>query len=160
MSKDQIQHITLSAIIESPDNPRKSYSEESLQELAETIRTDGVQQPIKVRPLPLMGDDSHFTYEVIFGHRRLRASKLAGLDAIPCVVEEMTDERADRLRLVENIQREQVNPVEEADAIVRMAEKHGIAKEEVGKTLGNVAHHGLQQDQAGQRSRSRAQEVR
>ena len=136
MSTDQIQHIPLSAIIESPDNPRKSYSEASLLELSDTIREHGVQQPIKVRPLSLMGDDSHFTYEVIFGHRRLRSTKLAGLDTIPCIVEEMSDEQADMLRLIENIQREQVSPVEEADAIVRASDKHGISKEEIGKKLG------------------------
>ena len=76
----RIEMLPVSALFESPDNPRKTFSETSLQEMASTMREVGVQQPLKVRPMPRMGDTAHFEYEIIFGHRRFRAAKLAELE--------------------------------------------------------------------------------
>lgn len=137
MSTKEIKRLPLSAVFESPDNPRKSYDQSKLQELADSIAAHGVQQPIKVRMLPMLEGAAHFTYEIIFGHRRYRACKLAGLDDIPCMIEqEMSDEEAHQLRLIENIQREDVSPVEEAEALVRLIKEFNLDKDVLAMKLG------------------------
>lgn len=132
----RIELLPVSALFESPDNYRKTFSIEALHEMADTMRQVGVQQPLKVRPLPMMAGAEHYDYEIIFGHRRYRAAKLAELERVPCMVEEMTDEQADKIRLIENIQREDVTPVEEADALVRLSEKHKVNANALGKIIG------------------------
>lgn len=130
------QFIPLTALFESPTNPRKTYNQAALVELAETIKAVGLLQPIKVRPMPMMGDETHHTYEIIFGHRRFRATKLAGLEEIECDVVDMTDEMVEQVQLIENLQRDDVDPVEEAEGLQRLIETHHMRAEDLAGTLG------------------------
>ncbi len=100
-------------IVESTTNPRRTFGEEALQEMAESLRAHGMLQPITVRPV---GD----TYELVCGARRLRAAKLAEMDVVPVIVRELDDQQALEVQLVENCQRQDVHPLEEAEAIHSM----------------------------------------
>ena len=99
--------------------PRVDFREESLAELAESIRAQGILQPIVVRPLP-GGDGGETRYEIVAGERRWRAAQLAGLDSVPALIRDVPDEAAVAISLIENIQRENLNPIEEADALKRL----------------------------------------
>jgi ParB/RepB/Spo0J family partition protein len=116
-----IEHIKLDAIAESPTNPRRTFGKQSLAELAESMRLDGVLQPILVRPTP----DGAKAYEVVFGHRRLRAARQAGLATVPCMVRDMSADVAARKQVVENLQREDLHPLEEAEGFDAMLRHHG-----------------------------------
>ncbi|MGH2446859.1 MAG: ParB/RepB/Spo0J family partition protein, partial [Candidatus Limnocylindria bacterium] len=103
----QIREIPVAKILPNPAQPRLSYDEESLTELADSIREHGVLQPILVRPIGSQ-------FELIAGERRWRASKMAGRDAIPAIVAEFDDQTALEVSIIENLQREDVSPLEEA----------------------------------------------
>ena len=105
-----IVSVALANIQSSGYNPRKTFDETSLAELAESIRQQGVLQPVGVRPI------EENRYEVIFGERRYRASLMAGLETIPAVIYEVTDEVAEEMAVTENLQRKDVTPIEEANA--------------------------------------------
>ena len=107
-SARNIVSVALADIQPSSYNPRKTFDETSLAELAESIRQQGVLQPIGVRPI------EENRYEVIFGERRYRASLMAGLETIPAVIHEVTDEVAEEMAVTENLQRKDVTPIEEA----------------------------------------------
>jgi ParB family chromosome partitioning protein len=111
--------------------PRREMDPDKLEELAGSIRAQGVMQPIVARPLP--APDS---YEIIAGERRWRAAQLAGLDAVPVIVREIADEAAIALALIENIQREDLNPVEEALALQRLIDEFGLTQAAVAETVG------------------------
>ena len=111
--------------------PRRDMSSEALEELADSIRSQGVMQPIVVRPL---GEENR--YEIIAGERRWRAAQLAGLEEIPAVIRDASDETAVALALIENIQREDLNPMEEALALSRLKEEFDLTHEEVAKAVG------------------------
>lgn len=111
--------------------PRKEMPPEALQELADSIRAQGVVQPIVVRQVA--GADG---YELIAGERRWRASQLAGLDDIPAVVRDVPDQSALAIALIENIQREDLNPLEEADALRRLAEEFGLTHQGAAEAVG------------------------
>ncbi|MCX2979978.1 ParB/RepB/Spo0J family partition protein [Halieaceae bacterium IMCC14734] len=110
--------------------PRRDMDPAALEELAASIRTQGVMQPIVVRPIA--GD----RYEIIAGERRWRATQLAGLDTIPAVVREVPDEAAVVLALIENIQREDLNPVEEAAALMRLQQEFELTQQQVADAVG------------------------
>ena len=110
--------------------PRRDMDQVALDELAESIRHQGVMQPIVVRPIE--GD----RYEIIAGERRWRATQLAGLDEIPAVVREVPDETAIALALIENIQREDLNPMEEAFALKRLQDEFELTQKEVAEAVG------------------------
>ncbi len=112
-----------------PDQPRKSFDQAALAELADSIAQNGVLQPILVRPV---GD----RYEIIAGERRFRASKMAGLSEIPAVTVTATDEEAARYALIENIQRSDLNPYEEAAAYRQLKEEYGLTQEAVALSVG------------------------
>ncbi len=111
-----IVSVALADIQPSSYNPRKTFDETSLAELAESIRQQGVLQPIGVRPI------EENRYEVIFGERRYRASLMAGLETIPAVIHEVTDEVAEEMAVTENLQRKDVTPIEEANAYQKLIE--------------------------------------
>ena len=117
-----IVSVTLADIQPSSYNPRKTFDETSLAELAESIRQQGVLQPVGVRPI------EENRYEVIFGERRYRASLMAGLETIPAVIYEVTDEVAEEMAVTENLQRKDVTPIEEANAYQKLIEsgRHDI----------------------------------
>jgi ParB family chromosome partitioning protein len=110
--------------------PRTRMDEGSLYELAESIRAQGVMQPILVRPL---GGDR---FEIIAGERRVRAAKLAGLDDVPVLVKDVPDESAAAMALIENIQREDLNPLEEAQGLRRLTDEFGLTHEMAAKAVG------------------------
>ncbi len=110
--------------------PRRDIEPESLEELAASIRAQGVMQPIVVRPV------SDRRYEIIAGERRWRAAQLAGLSAIPAVVRVVPDEAAIAMALIENIQRENLNPIEEASALQRLQQEFELTQQEVADAIG------------------------
>jgi ParB family chromosome partitioning protein len=109
--------------------PRRHFDEEKLQELADSIAAQGVVQPIVVRPV---GD----VYEIIAGERRWRAAQLAGLHEIPAVVRDVDDQTAMAMALIENIQRDDLNPLEEAGALHRLLEEFGLTHQEIAQAVG------------------------
>jgi len=110
--------------------PRTRMDEGSLYELAESIKAQGVMQPILVRPL-----GAH-RFEIIAGERRVRAARLAGLDDVPVLVKEVADEAAAAMALIENIQREDLNPLEEAQGLKRLTDEFGLTHEMAAKAVG------------------------
>lgn len=121
--------IPIDEITPNPFQPRQNFDEESLNELAESIRNHGVLQPLLVRKI-----DSG--YQLIAGERRLRASKLAGLATVPVIVRDFNDKTMMEIALVENLQREDLNPLEEAEAYRRLIEDFNLTQEEVAKAIG------------------------
>ena len=111
--------------------PRTDMGQEALEELAASIRAQGVVQPIVVRPLP--EPDS---YEIIAGERRWRAAQIAGLERVPVVVRDVPDQAAIAIALIENVQRENLNPVEEAQALRRLLEEFGLTHQQVADAVG------------------------
>ncbi len=118
-----------------PNNPRRAFSEAQLDELAQSIRDRGIIQPLIVRPA---GQDN---YEIVAGERRWRAAQRAGLHDVPVVVVEVNDRDALQLAIIENIQRADLNPIEEANAYQRLADQFGYSQEEVAKTVGKSRPH-------------------
>ncbi|WP_346838257.1 ParB/RepB/Spo0J family partition protein [Microbulbifer sp. SAOS-129_SWC] len=110
--------------------PRRDFPQESLQELADSIRAQGIMQPIVVRPV------GEHKYEIIAGERRWRAAQLAELDRVPALVREVPDEAAIAMALIENIQREDLNPVEEAAALKRLQDEFQLTQQEVAEAVG------------------------
>lgn len=131
--RDELQElrpIPIDMIDPSPNQPRQSFDEESLLALAGSIRAQGVIQPVLVRPL------ANGRYELIAGERRWRASQLAELDSIPAIVRRHDNAASLELALVENMAREDLNPVEEARACAALVEELGLTREEVGVRVG------------------------
>jgi ParB family chromosome partitioning protein len=114
--------------------PRTRMDEGSLFELAESIKAQGVMQPILVRPVPAR--DGLPMYEIIAGERRSRAAQLAGLDEVPVLVREVPDQAAAAMALIENIQREDLNPLEEAHGVQRLITEFGLTHEEAAQAIG------------------------
>ena len=110
--------------------PRRDMHPEALEELAESIKAQGVMQPIVVRPV------NQDKYEIIAGERRWRATQLAGMDTIPALVRQVPDEAAVAMALIENIQRENLNPMEEAMALSRLKEEFDLTQQEVADAVG------------------------
>ena len=112
-----------------PSQPRREFRDQQLQELAESIRQDGVIQPLIVRRF-------EGAFQLVAGERRLRAAKIAGLDHVPVVVQEISDDRLLEIALVENIQREDLHPIELAEAFERLSKDLGLNHEEIGRRTG------------------------
>lgn len=110
--------------------PRREFAQESLEELAASIKAQGLMQPIVVRPRPQGG------FELIAGERRWRATQMAGLQTIPAVIKDVTDEQASAMALIENIQREDLNPLEEAFALQRLKEEFELTQQQVADAVG------------------------
>lgn len=130
--KGSNQTIRISDIEPRRDQPRKTFDREALETLADSIAAYGVLQPIIVRE----NEDIKGTYEIIAGERRWRASKMAGLTEIPAVVFDGDELKAAQVALIENIQREDLNPVEEAFGYGALIEKFGLTQEQVAKQVG------------------------
>jgi ParB family chromosome partitioning protein len=114
--------------------PRTRMDEGALYELAESIKAQGIMQPILVRRLPAGPNDGK--YEIIAGERRFRAAKLAGLDSVPVLVRDVPDEAAAAMALIENIQREDLNPLEEAQGLQRLIKEFGLTHEQSAQAVG------------------------
>ena len=116
--------------------PRTRMDEGALYELAESIKAQGVMQPVLVRPLPGNGGDGPRRFEIIAGERRFRAARLAGLDEVPVLVRDVSDEAAAAMALIENIQREDLNPLEEARGLRRLTDEFGMTHEAAARAVG------------------------
>ena len=115
--------------------PRTRMDEGSLYELAQSIKSQGVMQPILVRPIGTLAGEPT-TYEIIAGERRFRAAKLAGLDEVPVLVKVVPDESAAVMALIENIQREDLNPLEEAQGLKRLVDEFNLTHEQAAQAVG------------------------
>mgnify|MGYP004644779855 FL=1 len=125
-----LKKLPLHKIEPNPDQPRRDFDPEELEELAESIRTHGVIQPLTVREMP------NGYYQIIAGERRWRASRLAGLEEIPTVIIEADDKKAMELALIENLQRSDLNPVEEANGYDSLIREYGLTQEEAAARVG------------------------
>lgn len=122
--------LPISEIIPNKEQPRKTFDEAALDELADSIKQHGVLQPLLVRPLPNGG------YQLVAGERRWRASRKAGLREVPVVVKELTDTETMEIAIIENLQREDLNPIEEAEGLQALIDKCGFTQEEVAVSVG------------------------
>ena len=129
-SEEKIIKLKISLVDPKRDQPRKHFDKEALEQLADSIRENGLLQPILVREY---GDSR---YQIIAGERRFRACKLAGLTEIPAIILERDDKNAAQIALIENIQREDLNPLEEALAYRALAEEYGMTQEELSSKVG------------------------
>lgn len=125
-----LKNIPIDLIQRGKYQPRTDMHEEALEELAASIKNQGVMQPIVVRPI------SSEKYEIIAGERRWRATQMAGLDTIPAIVKPVGDEAAIAMSLIENIQRENLNPIEEAMALKRLQDEFELTQQEVADAVG------------------------
>jgi len=128
--KEILQQIPIDLLQRGKYQPRQDMHSEALEELAQSIRKQGVMQPIVVRPL------SEHKYEIIAGERRWRATQIAGLDTIPAVVKDVPDDAAIAMSLIENIQRENLNPIEEAGALHRLQKEFELTQQQVADAVG------------------------
>lgn len=124
------QRLRITEISPNKSQPRRDFEDKALETLADSIRQHGVLQPILVRPLPAGG------YQIVAGERRWRASRMAGLDEIPVFIRELDDAETARIALVENLQREDLNPIEEALGYKSLMEETGATQDEVAKAVG------------------------
>ncbi|MBB3190065.1 ParB/RepB/Spo0J family partition protein [Halomonas cerina] len=127
---ERLERLPLGQLSRGRFQPRRDIQPEALEELADSIRAQGVMQPIVVRPV------GETRYEIIAGERRWRAAQLAELDTIPAVVREVSDEVALALALIENIQREDLNPIEEAMALKRLLDEFALTQQQVADAVG------------------------
>lgn len=131
----QVREIPVDQLQPNRAQPRKNFDEASLEELAESIRYYGVLQPLLVRALP------DGKYELVAGERRLRAAKIAGLHTVPVLVRKYTLEEMTEIALIENVQRENLNAVEEARAYQLLMEKFGLTQEQLSERIGRSRSH-------------------
>ena len=125
-----MKHVPIELIQRGKYQPRTDMHEEALQELANSIRVQGIMQPIVIRPI------SSDKYEIIAGERRWRACQIVGLDTIPAIIKPVGDEAAIAMSLIENIQRENLNPIEEAMALKRLQDEFELTQQEVADAVG------------------------
>ena len=140
---DSLQNIPVELLQRGRYQPRADIRQDTLDDLAKSIRSQGVVQPIVARPLPKKGNDAQ-RYEIVAGERRWRAAQMAGLAEIPAVVRDVEDDAAIAVALIENIQRENLNPLEEAKALDRLVREfdvtHQQAAEAVGRSRATVSN--------------------
>lgn len=131
------REIGLDLIIRNPQQPRRQFAEEDLQTLAESIRLHGILQPLLLRPL----DDGTGRYEIVAGERRWRAAQRAGLHAVPALIRTFDDLATLEVAIVENVQRADLNPIEEALAFQQLAERFGRTQQAIADTVGKSRAH-------------------
>ncbi len=124
-----VLYVSVNDIKPNAAQPRKNFDEEKLEELAASIERHGLIQPIVLRKLGK-------GYEIVAGERRWRAARIAGLKEVPCIVKELTDEENMLLAIIENMQREDLNPIEEAEGIKRMIDTYGLTQEQISYSVG------------------------
>ncbi len=128
--KEELKHLPLDLLQRGKYQPRTHMDKGALEDLAASIKAQGVVQPIVVRPI------ANGNYEIVAGERRWRASQLAGLETVPAVVRKIPDEAAIAISLIENIQRENLNPVEEANALQRLIDEFSMTHQRVAEAVG------------------------
>ncbi|KGT46715.1 MULTISPECIES: ParB/RepB/Spo0J family partition protein [Acinetobacter] len=130
----QLKQIDVHLLKRGEYQPRRYINEQDLQELAASIEKHGIMQPIVIRPV----DDERHPYEIIAGERRWRAAQLAGLTEVPAIVRELNDQVAIALALIENIQRQDLNPIDQALALQRFHDEFGLSHQEIADTVGKA----------------------
>jgi ParB family transcriptional regulator, chromosome partitioning protein len=133
---DRLATLPLDLLQRGKYQPRTDMRTETLSELADSIKSQGLVQPILVRPLGVRNPGESQRYEIIAGERRWRAAQMAGLAEIPAVIREVPDEAAVSMALIENIQREDLNPLEEAGALLRLIEEFGLTHQAAAEAVG------------------------
>ncbi|MET0407905.1 MAG: ParB/RepB/Spo0J family partition protein [Hyphomicrobium sp.] len=128
--------VSIAEVKSSPLNPRKDFRDDELAELAESIRTKGLVQPIVVRPDGLSGG-----YEIVAGERRWRAAQKAGLHSIPVIIRELTDRELLELAIIENVQRQDLNAIEEATGYRELVERFDYSQEQLSEIIGKSRSH-------------------
>lgn len=132
LSKEELRYLPIEHLQAGRYQPRREFAKEALEELANSIRTQGIINPIVIRPIK----DKNNPYEIIAGERRWRAAQLAQLTEVPVLIKTISDETALAISLIENIQREDLNPLEEAEGVQRLINEFEMTHEQIGKTLG------------------------
>ena len=127
---DSLKEILIKDITKNPYQPRLTFSQEELEELSQSIRENGLIQPIIVRPSDVIG------YELIAGERRLRASQMAGLKSIPAIIKDISSDDSMKQAIIENLQRQNLNPVEEAKAYQQLILKNQMTHDDIAKSMG------------------------
>jgi len=130
---NSLQEMPIQSLQPGKYQPRSFMDTESIQELSESIKEQGVMQPIIVRKVD--GKDD-LKFEIVAGERRMRAAKLAGLETVPVIIRDISDESAAIMALIENIQREDLNPIEEAQGVRRLLDEFGLTHEQASKAIG------------------------
>ncbi|HEY5364235.1 MAG TPA: ParB/RepB/Spo0J family partition protein, partial [Aestuariivirga sp.] len=130
-----LRHVPIELLYANPNNPRKRFAEEDLETLASSLRSRGLLQPLVVRPRPEGG------FEIVAGERRWRASQRAGLHELPVLVRELDDKATLEIALIENIQRADLNPLEEARAYRQLIEQYGHTQQELADAVGKSRSH-------------------
>jgi ParB family chromosome partitioning protein len=125
-----LREVAVELVSPNPDQPRKRFDEDALQALAESVKERGVLQPVLVRPL------AGGTFELVAGERRWRAAQIAGLQTLPALVQKRDDAQSLEVALIENMAREDLNPIEAARAVAALVEELGLTREEVGRRVG------------------------
>jgi ParB family chromosome partitioning protein len=134
---EQIYFIEVEKILPNPYQPRKIFSPESLQELAESIKEFGILEPLIVTRKEIQTENGiDVWYELVAGERRLQAAKLIGLKTVPAIIKELSDKAKLEVALIENIQREDLNPIERAKAFARLMEEFGMTQIEIASRIG------------------------
>ncbi len=128
-SGDSVQYINIHDIMPNANQPRKTFSEEKIDELAKSIKEHGIIQPIVVRK-------KDKSYEIVAGERRWRAARKAELTQVPCLIRELSDEQNMLIAIIENMQREDLNPVEEAEGLNQMIATFGMTQEQISRSVG------------------------
>jgi ParB family transcriptional regulator, chromosome partitioning protein len=126
----ELRELHVDLVAPNPDQPRKRFDDEALQALADSVKERGVLQPVLVRPRP------GGSYELVAGERRWRAARLAGLETLPALVQQRDDAQSLEDALIENMAREDLNPIEAARAVAGLVEELGLTREEVGRRVG------------------------
>ncbi len=134
-SSRRLQTLPIEFLRPNPNQPRKHFDKAQIEDLAESIKARGLLQPILVRPI------AHEHYEIVAGERRWRAAQLAMVPDIPVIIRQLSDEAAAEIALIENVQRVDLNPIEEAAAYQRLVEVHGRTQEEVAGAVGKSRSH-------------------
>ncbi|MFA4906526.1 MAG: ParB/RepB/Spo0J family partition protein, partial [Candidatus Margulisiibacteriota bacterium] len=124
-----IVNVAIGNVVPNPRQPRTYFSKESLHELSESIKVQGIIEPVLTRM-------RNGKYELVVGERRLRAAKMAGLTVIPAIVKEFTDVQSLELSLIENLQREDLNPMDEAEGYARLSSEFGMIQEDIARRVG------------------------
>ncbi|WP_151791471.1 ParB/RepB/Spo0J family partition protein [Acinetobacter soli] len=130
----QLKQVDVDLLKRGEYQPRRFIQEQDLKELAASIEKHGVMQPIVIRPI----QDDQFSYEIIAGERRWRAAQLAGLNQVPAIVRDLNDQVAIALALIENIQRQDLNPIDQALALQRFHDEFGLSHQEIAETVGKA----------------------
>ena len=131
-----VRHIGIDTIERSPFQPRTDFDPEQLRELADSIKQRGVIQPLLVRPIKTVAGEGARRYELIAGERRWRAAREAGLTTIPAIVRDASDQEVLEIALIENLQREDLNPIEEARAYEQLATQFKLTQEQIAQKVG------------------------